>query len=65
MYDLRFRVLVKKFIISNNLSLDGIKLRINFAEKNFENSDEEQKDNNLPGAKQLDTSKRVSKKISI
>jgi periodic tryptophan protein 2 len=66
MYDLRFRVLIKKFLITNNLSLDGIKLRINFAEKNFENSDQEDdKDNKLPGAKHLDTSKRVDKKISI
>jgi len=32
MYDLRFRVLVKKYIVSNNNSLDGMKLRINYNE---------------------------------
>lgn len=31
MYDLRFRVLLKKFVVSNNLSLDGMKLKINYS----------------------------------
>ena len=54
MYDLRFRILLKKFIVTNNLSLDGMKLKINYSTleketKNIENSDEEA-DNKLPGA---------------
>lgn len=66
MYDMRFRILIKKFIVTNNQSLEGINLKVNFNKVEFEYSDEEQrKDNSLPGAKTFDVTKRNSKKIQV
>jgi hypothetical protein len=43
---MKYRILIRRFVISNNLSLDGMKLKVNFStidqeNKNIEESDEE------------------------
>lgn len=30
LYDMKYRILIRRFVISNNLSFDGMKLKINF-----------------------------------
>jgi periodic tryptophan protein 2 len=64
---------VRKFLISNNRSLDGVLNKLNSKNikegidvvndiNDFDDSDyEERKDNVLPGAKNFDVSKRTMK----
>lgn len=37
LYDMKFRILIRKIVISNNMSLDGMKLKINFSTIDREN----------------------------
>ena len=72
LYELRHRVLLKKYILSNNRSLDGMLnklstknikdgVNVNEIDDGFESDLEERKDNILPGAKRPDNMKRNSK----
>ncbi|EGR28731.1 periodic tryptophan protein 2, putative [Ichthyophthirius multifiliis] len=73
LYELRHRIMIRKFSISNNRSLDGVlnKLNSKFIKEgvdiqneidDFDDSDYEQrKDHVLPGAKNFDVSKRTMK----
>ncbi|KAM3138460.1 hypothetical protein pb186bvf_009374 [Paramecium bursaria] len=70
LYDMKFRILIRKIVISNNMSLDGMKLKINFSTIDRENQQIEESDNdfkkdNLPGAKTFDVSKRSSKRVPV
>ncbi|CAD8144037.1 unnamed protein product [Paramecium octaurelia] len=70
LYDMKYRILIRRFIISNNYSLDGMKLKVNFKtidkeNKNIEESDDEKQKDNLPGAKTFDVSKRSSKRVPV
>lgn len=68
-YDTKFRILIRKIVISNNMSLDGMKLKINFSRIDQENQNIEESENenndNLPGAKNYDVSKRSTKRIPV
>lgn len=37
LYDMKYRILIRRFVISNNMSLDGMKLKINFSTIDQEN----------------------------
>ncbi|EAR81867.2 periodic tryptophan protein (macronuclear) [Tetrahymena thermophila SB210] len=73
LYELRHRIMIKKFVLSQNRSLDGVLNKLNSKNikegvdmvneiDDFDDSDyEERKDNILPGAKNFDVSKRTMK----
>lgn len=73
LYELRHRILLKKFSLSSNRSLDGVLNKLNSKNikegvdmaneiDDFDDSDyEERKDTVLPGAKTFDVSKRSLK----
>lgn len=73
LYELRHRIMIKKFSLSSNRSLDGVLNKLNSKNikegldvaneiDDFDDSDyEERKDTSLPGAKTFDVSKRTMK----
>ncbi|CAD8058883.1 unnamed protein product [Paramecium sonneborni] len=68
--DMKYRILIRRFVVSNNLSLDGMKLKINFQNidqenRNIEESNDENQRENLPGAKIFDVFKRSTKRVPV